>query len=114
MSRTGLVRLAALLGAAACVLVALKVLPGIQFGADLGRQPALIVNDTATAVTVARCTDAACSRTTGGAVVAPGGELRAGGGRSTWVVEANGARLGCLSATPGRRLPVSGAGSCPG
>jgi hypothetical protein len=114
VSRTGLVRVAALLGAAACVLVAFKVLPGIQLGADLGRQPALIVNDTATAVTVARCADAPCSRTVSGTVVPPGGELRAGGGTSTWVVEVDGARLGCLSAAPGRRLPVSGAGSCPG
>ena len=114
MSRDGVVRLAALLAAAACVLVFLRVLPGLRLGADLAPPPALIVNDTATAVTVARCADAACTRTAGAAPVAPGGELRAGGGAAIWVVEAGGARLGCLSATPGRRLAVSAAGPCPG
>jgi hypothetical protein len=113
VSRTGLVRLAALLGAAACVLVALKVLPTFQIGTDLGRQPAVIVNDTATAVGVGRCADAGCTRSTGSAVVAPGGELRAGDS-ARWVVEAGGTRLGCLVAAPGRRLLVSAAQPCPG
>ena len=113
MSRTGLVRLAALLGAAACVLVGLRVLPAFQIGGALGRPAAVIVNDTAGTVRVARCADAGCTRTTGSAVVAPGGELRAGDS-ARWAVEAGGARLGCLVAAPGRRLLVSAAEPCPG
>jgi hypothetical protein len=112
VSRTALVRLAVLLGAVACVLIALKLLPGFQTGTDLSRQPAVIVNDTTGAVVVAHCDDQACAGTSGRANVAPSQSLRVGSGQ--WVIaDAGGRRLGCLAAAPGRQLLVSRAGLCP-
>jgi hypothetical protein len=96
------------------VLIAFKVLPTFQSGADLSRQPAVIVNDTTAPVVVAHCDDSACSRTSGPATVAPGQSLRVGSGR--WLIEdSQGARAGCLAAvSAGQRLLVSRAEPCPG
>jgi hypothetical protein len=114
VSRTALVRLAVLLGAAACVLIAFKALPGFQTGTDLSRRPAVIVNDTTGAVVVAHCDDGACRRTSGPATVAPGQSLRLGSG--SWAIDdPSGARVGCLAAvSAGQRLLVSQAEACPG
>lgn len=105
-------RLAALLGAVACVLVAFRALPAFQTGSDLSRRPAVIVNDTAAPVVVAHCDDSACVHTSGRATVGPGQSLRVGSGH--WVIEdIGGSRTGCLTASAGQRLPASQAEPCP-
>jgi hypothetical protein len=104
-----------LAAAAACVLVALRVLPEVGAPADLGRT-AVIVNDTAATVVVSRC-PAPCTTGSGPVTLAPGGDLRAGPpGAADWLIEdVRGRRVGCLAVTAagGRRL-VSEAGPCPG
>jgi hypothetical protein len=101
------VPLVLLVVAAACVLVGLRMLPDMLPSLDAQRT-AVIANDTAAAVTVSR--DGSGERVT----LAPGRDLRAGPGGSSWVVEdPAGRRLGCLVASPaGARLPVSRAGPC--
>ena len=115
MSRAGRVRLVVLGAAVACLLVGLHQLPQILTATELGRPPAVIVNDTSGPVVVGRCT-AGCRDTTGRVALSSGESLRVGAGRpSVWTIEDNdGARLGCLTAgSSTERLAVSGAGPCP-
>ena len=105
-----------LAAAAVCVLVGLRLLPDVAVPADLGRRPAVIVNDGASDVLVSRCA-ATCSGEGERTALAPGRDLRAGlPGGAAWLVEdSRGRRMGCLTATgAGERLPVSRAGPCPG
>ena len=100
---------------AACVLIALSVVPEVTLPADAGRPAAVIVNDTAAAVVVSRC-GAPCAVGGDRVALAPGGELRAGpAGAGTWLIEdRDGGRIGCLVVSAsGERLPVSRATPCP-
>lgn len=115
MSGRRAVPLLLLAAAAACVLVALRVLPEVALPGDVERTPAVIANDTAAAVVVSRCS-APCATGRDAVSLAPGRELRTGPpGAATWLVEdTDGRRLGCLAATAeGQRLTVSRAGRCP-
>jgi hypothetical protein len=112
MARPRLVRLLLLAGVAACVLVALGLLPTFAFLSDLAQPPAVLLNDTSAAVVMAHCTGT-CP-VTGGLTLAPGGALRAGPVGSRWVArDADGGLLGCLTArTAGQRLAISRAEPC--
>jgi len=102
-----------LAAAAACVLVALRVLPAISPPSDLGPPPTVIVNDTSGAVVAVHCVDV-CP-TGGGAAIRPGSELRAGPPRGRWEIRApTGTVVGCLAAhRAGERMRVSQAPPCP-
>jgi hypothetical protein len=104
-----------LVATAACVLVALDVLPEVTLPADAGRPAAVIVNDTAGAVVVFRCGEP-CATGRDPVALAPGRELRARpASAATWLIEdRDGGRIGCLVVSEsGERLPVSRATRCP-
>lgn len=101
--------------AVACVLIALRLIPAIPLLADVGPQPAVIVNDYRATVVVRHCA-ATCATTTGVATLPAGRELKAGAPSSDpWLIEdSSGRPIGCLTVTAaGQRLSVSHAGSCP-
>ena len=112
MSGVGLLRLVLLGAAAACALIAFGILPAISQPADLGRRPAVIVNDGGAAVVVVHCLDSCPA--TGGTTVAPGRQLPAGPPGARWrVADTLGIPLGCLTATTaGQRLLVSNVAPC--
>lgn len=112
MPRNGLVRLTMLAAAIVCVLIGLRFLPAFNPPAGLGRDPAMIVNDTATPVVVLRCVPS-CAGATGGVTVSPGASLRLGGVVG-WVIESPaGERLGCIdTAVATGRLPAARWAAC--
>lgn len=111
MSEVGLLRLVLLGAAAACALIAFGILPAISQPADLGRRPAVIVNDSSAAVVVVHCL-ASCPA--GGTAVEPGRQLPAGPPGARWsIADTSGVSLGCLTATTaGQRLLVSNVTPC--
>lgn len=112
MSGVGLLRLVLLGAAAACALIAFGILPAITQPADLGRRPAVIVNDGSAPVVVVHCRDSCPAA--GGTTVAPGSQLPAGPAGARWrVADASGVPLGCLTAiAAGQRLLVSKVTAC--
>ena len=95
MPRNGLVRLALLSAIVVCALIGFRLIPAFAPASGLGREPALIVNDTAAPVVVFRCLPS-CAAATGGVSVARGASLRLGG-NGEWVIESPaGERLGCI------------------
>ena len=101
--------------AVACVLIALRVIPAIPLLADVGPQPAILVNDTGRTIVVRHCA-ATCATATGSATVPAGRELKAGSPSSQpWLIEdSSGRTIGCLSVTAaGQRLSASHASPCP-
>src|SRR5207245_8263746 len=114
----GALRLVLLAAAAACLLVAIRLIPAIRTGSELGLQPAAIVNDTTAPVLVARCVRT-CAHPDQGVEVVPGHSLRAGAtpGQVEWLIESQaGDRIGCLAPPPPSHAPatlrVSRAGPC--
>ena len=107
MSGAGLLRLLLLGAAGACALIAFGILPAISQPGDLGRRPAVIVNNGGAAVVVVHCQHSCPA--SGGTTVAPGRQLPAGPPGARWrVANLSGVALGCLTATSaGERLLVS-------
>lgn len=113
MRPAALTRLAVLLAAIACLLIAFGVVPALKTPTELAPASTVIDNDTTHAVVLVHCS-AACPAS-GGTTVEPGHELPAGPPHVTWQVRtAAGDVVGCLSATAaGQRLPVSRTTACP-
>ena len=112
MSQVGLLRLVLVSAAAACLLIAFGILPAVFQPGDLGRRPAVIVNDSDASVVVVHCFD--FCPVAGGTTIPPAQQLRAGPPGARWrVADTFGVPLGCLTATPaGQRLLVSKVAPC--
>ena len=112
MRSAGLLRLVLLGAAAACALIAFGILPAISQPADVGRPPAVILNDGSAAVVVVHCLES-CP-TAGGTTIVPGRQLPAGPPGARWrVADTLGIPLGCLTASAsGEQLLVSKVAPC--